>query len=265
MDVKASFIIVAAVCCAFIFLGRLIAPYAYAVDYTSDNFILRDPVISDGGGRSTSDNFEHFSVIGQTVSSQNTSSNFIQRVGFLFFPIATSPVVTPTAGDGEVSLTWTASSATLANITNYQVGTATVSGGPYTYESVGNVLSSTRTALTNGTTYYFRVRAFAGFLRLAESDEVSATPTASAPPPPPPSEGGGGGGPPPPPPPPKPIREVEFSPADVNADGRVDIVDFSILMFHWLTPDGLERTSDFNSDGVVNIFDLSIMFFYWTG
>ena len=271
MGVKVSFIIVAAVCCAFIFLGRLIAPYAYAVDYTSDNFILRDPVISSGGGRATSTNFEHFSVIGQTVSSQNTSSNFIQRVGFLFFPIATSPVVTPTAGDGQVSLTWTASVATLANITNYQVGTATVSGGPYTYESVGNVLSSTRTALTNGTTYYFRVRAFAGIFRLAQSDEVSATPTASAPPPPPP--GPGDGGPPPPPPGPlpplpeedKPIREVEFSPADINVDGRVDIVDFSILMFHWLTPDGFDRTSDFNSDGVVNIFDLSIMFFYWTG
>jgi len=193
MGAKASLIIiVAAACCVFLLTGGLITPRVYAVDYTSTNFILRDPVISAGGGRSTSNSFEHISVIGQTVSSQNTSSNFIQRAGFLFFPIATTPVVTATAGDGQVSLTWTASSATLANITDYQVGTATVSGGPYTYVSVGNVLSSTQTGLTNGTAYYFRIRAFAGGLRLAESDEASATPTAPAPPP----SGGGGGAPP---------------------------------------------------------------------
>ncbi|MEK7195105.1 MAG: dockerin type I repeat-containing protein, partial [Patescibacteria group bacterium] len=58
---------------------------------------------------------------------------------------------------------------------------------PYTYTSVGNVLSSTRTSLTAGTTYYFviRVADALGYF-IATSTESSAVPTA-------PSSGGGGG------------------------------------------------------------------------
>ena len=167
---------------------------AHAVDFTSTNFILRDPVITIEGGRSTSTSFEYFSSSGQTVTGENTSASFIERSGFLYFPVATSPVVTATAGNGQVSLTWTASVGTLANITTYEVGTATVSGGPYAFDSVGDVLLFTKTGLTNGTSHFFIVRAFAGTLRLAQSAEVSSTPTA-----PPPSGGGGGGGAPAPP------------------------------------------------------------------
>lgn len=81
-----------------------------------------------------------------------------------------------------MDLTWTISVATLANITDYQVGTATVSGGPYTFESVGNVLSFTKTGLTNNAAYFFKLKALAGTLVLAQSNEASATTTTAAPP-----------------------------------------------------------------------------------
>lgn len=50
--------------------------------------------------------------------------------------------------------------------------------------------------------------------------------------------------------------------SDVNNDGKVNIVDFSILLFYWGTS---EITVDFNSDGKVNLTDFSILLFNWTG
>lgn len=177
-------------------------PKVKAQDYTSASFILRDPVISIESGVATSTSFQYFSSSGQTVTGASTSSAFIYHSSFLFFPVATSPVLTAATGNNQVSLNWTAAAATLANITNYELGTATTSGGPYTFESVGNVLAFTKTGLTNGTTYYFIIRALASGQLLSKSGEVSSVPVAPAPPPPPPpppSGGGGGGGYVPPP------------------------------------------------------------------
>ena len=50
--------------------------------------------------------------------------------------------------------------------------------------------------------------------------------------------------------------------ADLNCDGKVNIVDFSILMFYWGTSSPI---ADINGDGKVNITDFSIMMAYWTG
>jgi|SRR3989344_901044 len=75
-----------------------------ADDYSNTDFIVRDPVISTGGGRSTSATFEYFSSNGQTVAGENTSTNFIQRAGFLYFPAVTTAVVsTPGGGGGSSS------------------------------------------------------------------------------------------------------------------------------------------------------------------
>ncbi len=58
-------------------------------------------------------------------------------------------------------------------------------------------------------------------------------------------------------------RDVDVSiTADLNGDGRVDLTDFSILIFHWNTSSSV---ADINQDGVVNLADFSIMLFYWTG
>ena len=52
--------------------------------------------------------------------------------------------------------------------------------------------------------------------------------------------------------------------ADVNQDGRVDLVDFSILAF-WYKKSTINSEADLNSDGVVDMTDFSILAFYWTG
>ncbi|KKW37038.1 MAG: hypothetical protein UY81_C0006G0012 [Candidatus Giovannonibacteria bacterium GW2011_GWA2_53_7] len=50
--------------------------------------------------------------------------------------------------------------------------------------------------------------------------------------------------------------------ADLNNDGRVNLVDFSILLFHWGTD---HAVADLNVDGKVNLTDFSILLFNWTG
>ncbi len=74
----------------FVILSIFIAPIARATDYSSTNFIIRDPVISVGGNLATSTSFQLFSSEGQTVAGENSSASFIQRSGFLYFPAPSS-------------------------------------------------------------------------------------------------------------------------------------------------------------------------------
>lgn len=54
--------------------------------------------------------------------------------------------------------------------------------------------------------------------------------------------------------------------ADLNTDGKVNLTDFSILLFWWNTDGGSSSPSaDINSDDRVNLTDFSIMLFNWTG
>jgi len=50
--------------------------------------------------------------------------------------------------------------------------------------------------------------------------------------------------------------------SDVNDDGRVNFVDFSILLFNW---GGQNARVDINQDGKINLADFSIMLTCWTG
>ena len=49
---------------------------------------------------------------------------------------------------------------------------------------------------------------------------------------------------------------------DLNGDGKINLVDFSILLFHFGTSHDI---ADLNSDGRVNLTDFSILLFNWTG
>lgn len=172
-----------------LFFALFLQKKVLALDYTSSSFIVRDPVISPGAGYATSSNFRYFSSTGQTVIGESSGGGFIERSGFLYFSAVTNPVVSATSGSGQVSLTWTASVASLGyTVDSYEVGVSTTSGSGYIFTNVGNVLSYTSTGLSNGTTYYFIVRALDSLGDvIATSGEVSSTPTA-------PSGGGGGGG-----------------------------------------------------------------------
>ncbi len=50
--------------------------------------------------------------------------------------------------------------------------------------------------------------------------------------------------------------------SDINKDGKVNLVDFSILLTHWNDSD---PDADINQDDIVNLSDFSILLFNWTG
>ncbi|HET8759978.1 MAG TPA: fibronectin type III domain-containing protein, partial [Nitrospiria bacterium] len=83
------------------------------------------------------------------------------------------------AGDngGAIALTWTPSSS--GTVTAQRVYRSLTSGGPYTQiTSFANNTTSTYTdtGLTNGTTYYYVLRAFDGTQESADSNQASAVP-----------------------------------------------------------------------------------------
>lgn len=174
--------------CAIIIGCVVIFAIVHAQEFTSSNFRVLDPVIFPAGF-STSANFRLFGTVSQISIGTSTASTYKVNSGFLYFPFVSSPVVSATAGDAQVSLSWNAVTGFLGwTVSGYNVGQSTSAGGPYTYTSLGNVTSSTRTGLTNGTAYYFIVRPEDAFSNaIATSSEVSATPVAAPPPPPSPT------------------------------------------------------------------------------
>jgi cysteine-rich repeat protein len=56
------------------------------------------------------------------------------------------------------------------------------------------------------------------------------------------------------------------TPSDLSRDGRINLTDFSILIFWWNSNGGNSNPSaDINSNGRVGIEDFSILLFNWTG
>ncbi|MCX6759220.1 MAG: dockerin type I repeat-containing protein [Candidatus Nealsonbacteria bacterium] len=53
--------------------------------------------------------------------------------------------------------------------------------------------------------------------------------------------------------------------ADLNFDDRVNIIDFSILLYFWGQRKPANICVDINQDGIVNIVDFSIMMYWWMG
>lgn len=51
---------------------------------------------------------------------------------------------------------------------------------------------------------------------------------------------------------------------DINSDCQVDVIDFFVMRWRFLT-DIVSDRFDFNNDGAVTIVDFSIMAYYWTG
>jgi len=109
------------------------------------------------------------------VTKDNYNSNSV--VIYRWLPGSTVPAaptsLTATSGNGQVSLSWTASSGA----TSYNVKRATVSGGPYTTIASATATAFTDTGLTNGTTYYYVVSALNSAGESANSAEVNVTPS----------------------------------------------------------------------------------------
>ena len=64
-------------------------------------------------------------------------------------------------------------------------------------------------------------------------------------------------------------EEPDFLMADLNDDGKVDVVDFSIAAFWYkqiLSEDfALIEAERLNNDGKINLIDFSMIAYYWTG
>lgn len=242
------------------------ASLALADEFKANNFTILDPIISSPGGYQSSDSYKFQGSLSEIAVGTSTAASFNLQAGFFFFPEVTLPVLTATAGDGSVTLSWTTAEGFLGwNVSGYSIGQAQVSGGPYAYTSVGNVTSSTVTGLTNGTTYYFVILPEDAFnIRIATSTEDEATPTGGGSP-----DGGGGGG--------SGGGLIgflgqQFLPStfcsdkrlgDLNCDGQIDLRDFSIFLA--LLPTKTPNPADFNTDSLVNFTDLSLLLAGWSG
>lgn len=246
--------------CLFVTILFFVPLLASAEEFTSGSYRVKDPVFNSGEYL-TSSTFRLWSSIGEVAIGTSSATSYGINAGFLFFPLATAPSLSATAGASSASLSWTASSGFLGwTVSSYTTGYATVSGGPYTYTNVGSTLSATQGGLTNGTLYYFVVVSNDFFGNaLATSSEVFATPTGSG------SGGsggsGGGGG-------------IIYIPslneevkeckeiADLNCDGYVDIVDFSIMIY-WFDKTPVPKRVDLKPDNKIDIHDFSVMAYYW--
>lgn len=232
----------------------------YAIEYSSTNFILRDPVITFGGGRATSTSFELFSSVGQTTIGENTSLNFIHRAGFLYFPAPVADV-TPAPLSAGISTAGTGRSVVLPQV-NFS-GHATPGDTVVLLKDAQ--VAATANASPSGTFFMRLVGLSAGtyiFSLYAESKagsrsslvifpvEVFADSLIN-------------------------ITDIFFGPgirkditekscADPNEDGRVDLIDFSTLIF-WFDKPNIPSRIDCNGDGKADLIDFSIMAFYWTG
>jgi fibronectin type 3 domain-containing protein len=108
-------------------------------------------------------------------SSAGNSVNSAQVSAVPTLGVPMNLVATP--GNAQVSLTWTA----VAGASSYQVWRSTMSGSGYTQVGTPSGTSFNNGSLTNGTMYYYVVRAVSGSTVTANSNEASARPVAVMP------------------------------------------------------------------------------------
>ncbi len=90
------------------------------------------------------------------VNTGGTGPSSTEASGQPMPPLPAAPTgLAATAGNGQVALTWSATSYA----TSYVVGRSTTNGGPYTAIATPTGTGYTDTGLANGTTYYYVVSA----------------------------------------------------------------------------------------------------------
>jgi fibronectin type 3 domain-containing protein len=145
-------------------------------------YSLLAKVTSPGYSDSTVVNGTKYYYVVSSLNLAGESANSVEVSATPEGPTAPPPVpvnVAATAGDMQVSLTWSASTTA----TSYHVKRATVSGGPYTVVSSPTTTSFVDVSLTNDTTYYYIVSAINSAGESPNSVEVHATPEVMNPPP----------------------------------------------------------------------------------
>jgi hypothetical protein len=198
--ITAGYLAVFLIGAAFFPFQNVRAEISHGASMSSDNFKVLDAQHGSFGGisSSSSGNFILLGNIGDIAIGSSSITNFKLNSGFLYYPHVIAPTLnSATAGTNQVALAWTAATGLQGfSISGYNVCTKTT--GAYTCEDVGNVVVFTKSSLTAGTSYTFKIEAKDSLGDIiAVSNELSATPTGTAPTPTPtptPAPGGGGGG-----------------------------------------------------------------------
>jgi 6-phosphogluconolactonase (cycloisomerase 2 family)/alpha-tubulin suppressor-like RCC1 family protein/fibronectin type 3 domain-containing protein len=113
-------------------------------------------------------------VTAVNASGESTASNEVTATPFSSPPPPVPTALTATAGNGEILLTWTASTGAASYNLYYGTSSGVTTGNS---TRISNATSgSTITGLTNNTTYYFVVTAVTAGNKSELSSEVSATP-----------------------------------------------------------------------------------------
>jgi hypothetical protein len=138
---------------------------------------------ADSGLTNGTTYFYVVSAVNSAGESTNSSQTSAKPTAPAQPPSAPTGLST-TAGNAQVSLSWTAST----NTTSYNVKRGTTTGGPYTKISSPTATNFIDTGLTNGTTYFYVVSAVNSNGESAKSAQASATPASAPANPPPPAD-----------------------------------------------------------------------------
>ena len=126
----------------------------------------------------------HLSSAGRGSPNRLLYETFIGPAGPPPAPTAPgAPTLTATAGNGQVSLSWSVPSDGGAAITGYTIYKGTAAGGEsFLVAPAGTGTTYIDTAVTNGTPYWYQVSATNSVNEGVKSAEVSATPNVATPP-----------------------------------------------------------------------------------
>jgi fibronectin type 3 domain-containing protein len=119
----------------------------------------------------------YYQVTAANAAGESGGSNEVNATPLATLPPATPTGVAATAGNGEVTISWT----NVAGATSYNIYWANTAGvTPGTGTKIANATSPhVHTGLTNGTPYYYVVTAQNGNGESAASAQVSATPSST--------------------------------------------------------------------------------------
>ncbi len=152
------------------------------------------PVVPGNPTTTAVADYTSFGALKMTLQRGRFDWEFVPEVGGDFTDSGTSPCHATTtadaptglgasAGNAKVSLSWQAPSDGGSPITGYKIYRGTAAGSGTLLQTVGPVTSYDDLTADNGTKYYYRVAATNSNGESANSNEVSATPTAPPPPP----------------------------------------------------------------------------------
>ena len=224
-------------------------------------------VTFDGNATSTVETFATstipYVITYSATDSRGNSTTTVREV--IVSDLVLSEEQSASPSTNSTTITWTTShpatsrvvwgTSSITNASSTQAGWPNYGYSDSTIEDSTLVTSHSIvvTGLSSGTQYFFRPVSH-GSPEVVGSEIVSTTST----PQPAPSGGGGGGGGG------GIVTQSSSIRGDANKDGKVNILDFVILMANWGPKNNPTNVADFNLDGRVDILDFVTLMANWS-